>query len=76
MSAIQSYTIDGVRDLIRAAAKASSGGTLRSLSVDWAIPYSYLSAALHTQRSPSPKILEKLGLRRLVQTHVAYVREA
>ena len=62
------YTLEDVRRMIREAQAKTKTGTLRSLSVEWAIPYSYISAALHTPRTPSPQILKKLGLKRITKT--------
>lgn len=63
------HDLAGVRRLIRL--EAAKVGSLRRLSVAWKIPYAYIGAALHTNRSPSPQILTKLGLRRV--TVVRYI---
>lgn len=57
------YDISVVRQRIRQ--ESARYGNLKRLSVVWGVPYSYISAALHTDRAPSPLVLSKLKLRRV-----------
>jgi len=57
----------------RIRTKAIAAGGLRALADQWGIPYTTVKAALNRERNPSPRVLEKLRLRRETSKTVIFV---